>query len=123
MVDVTFHFGIGLLTGMIATSRPVLAAWRTRRPLAPPIGRALRTGYALAAWAVIPNLLRHAGCPNGFVDGWWMNLFLLHPLIRRLGFGGAPLGAAVLGFAFAVQYALVLAAVARCTRMQSLRPS
>jgi hypothetical protein len=45
-----------------------------------------------------------------------MNLFLLHPLIRRLGFGGAPLGAAVLAFAYAAQYALVLAAIAKRAR-------
>lgn len=122
MVNVSFHFGVGLLAGTLAASRPALAAWRSRHPMAAPLGRALLAGYALAAWAVVPSLLRHSGCPDGVVDGWWMNLFLLHPLIRRLGFGGAPLGVAAIGFAFAVQYALVLAAIARCARMRPVRP-
>lgn len=116
MVHVTFHFSVGLLAGTVAGSRPLIEAWRRGRPVAAPLRRALLTGYALAAWAVVPNLLRHAGCPDGLVDGWWMNLFLLHPLIRALGFGGSPLGATVLGLAFAAQYGLVLAAIARVPR-------
>jgi hypothetical protein len=116
MVHVAFHFGLGMLAGTLAAARPVATAWSGRSPVAGPLGRALLAGYALAAWAVVPNLLRHAGCPDAWVDGWWMNLFLLHPLIRRIGFGGAPLGAAVLVFAFAVQYGLVLGAIRRTRR-------
>jgi hypothetical protein len=122
MVNVTFHLAIGMSAGMAAAARPLFRAWRAGQPVARPLGRWLLVAAAGGLVAVVPNLLRHAGCPDRVCDGWWMNLFVCHPAIRRIGFGGAPLGAVALAWVFAAQYALVLAAIIRCGRRAPRAP-
>lgn len=114
MTHVTLHLAAGMAAGMAAMSPAVARAWQRRERLAPSLGCGLAASLALGMLATVPSLLRHAGAPDAFCDGWWMNLFVLYPAIRALlPRGGMPLGALALAGIFAVQYGLLLLAIRR----------
>jgi len=88
-------------------------AWTQGKDVAPTVLRWLAVSWSLGVWAIVPSLLRYAGVPEGFCNGRWMNLFLLHPLINQFGPHGTIIGAVVFVIGFTFQYALILAAIAR----------
>ena len=116
MSDRILHFGIGVLVGTVAYSPFLVRAWRRRELLSPCLLRLGLLSLGLGMWAVVPNLLRAAGLPAAFCTGWPMNLFMFHHLIDKLHPGGALLGELLVMGCFALQYVLVLVALARVRR-------
>jgi hypothetical protein len=113
MAHSTLHAAIGMAAGL-AIGLPVLTdKWKSRQPLAGPMGRWMVTGAACAAWAMVPSLLHFAGAPESVCGNAWMHVFFLHPAIASLhrwtGFAGPILLAALL----AMQYVAMLAAIKR----------
>lgn len=112
MAHSLLHFTLGLWAAMLVLL-PRLPAWERTGPRARAYGRWLAGAYALALWAIIPNLLRRTGLPESFCSGPWMNLFMLHPIVDQLHPGGMLIGEAVFLAAVALQYLLLLRAIAR----------
>jgi hypothetical protein len=123
MAHAALHFSIGLAAGMILQAPALRHAWKRGREQAPAVLRWLLVSWALGTWAIIPSLLRYAGLPDSFCHGWWMNLFLFHPLINDYGPHGTIIGGALLVSALSFQYALIVAAIitTRCASHKSGR--
>ncbi|MEI6788979.1 MAG: hypothetical protein WCL49_10935 [bacterium] len=113
MAHAALHFAIGLAAGMATQAPRLKQAWTKGKNVAPTVLRWLVVSWSLGVWAIVPSLLRYAGVPEGFCNGWWMNLFLLHPLINQFGPHGTIIGAVAFVIGFTFQYALILAAIAR----------
>lgn len=111
MADATLHFAAGLAVGMALQSPGIRRAWSNGPSLAPAMVRGIALSWGLGFWAIIPSLLHHAGFPETFTGGWWMNLFMLHPLINRWGPHATIIGGAALVGCFAFQYAAILGAL------------
>jgi len=79
--------------------------------MAPWFGKRLITAYALGLFAIIPGILRFVGMPEHMCNGWWMNVFIFYPVINKLKPGGMLVGEALVILCFALQYALLLAAL------------
>ena len=116
MAHAALHFAVGLAAGMAIESPRLKAAWTQGRSLAQPVWRWLWTSWLLGAWAIIPSLARFAGFPESFCRGWWMNLFLFHPLINHWGPHGTIIGAFAFVACFVFQYAVTLAAIWKQSR-------
>lgn len=111
MAHAALHFAVGLAAGMAVQAPALRRAWDQGRELAPAVMRWLLVSWGLGFWAIIPSLLRYAGVPAGFCNGWWMNLFLFHPLINHFGPHGTIIGAALFVAGFSFQYAVLVAAI------------
>lgn len=111
MTDSTLHFALGMLTGMILFIHPVIRNKIAGRKLAPAFKTWLIMSYCLAVFAIIPNILRRIGVPDTICNGWWMNVFLLHPLINGLKNGGMVIGRIGIITCFTIQYILLLTAI------------
>lgn len=109
--DSTVHFALGMLTGMILFIHPVIRDKIAGRKLAPAFKTWLIMSYGIAVFAIIPNILRRIGVPDTICNGWWMNIFLLHPLINRLKHGGMLIGRIGIIACFTIQYILLLTAI------------
>ena len=116
MAHSALHFSLGMAVGTAAAWRPMLRARRTGSRLSPVYGRWLLLCYGLGVYAIIPSLLRRLGVPESVCSAWWMNVFLLHPLLTRLKPGGDILGPAVLLLCIAAQYAWLFLGVLLCRR-------
>ena len=104
----TFHFFLGAAAGMGLLLPCIWSAARDQRPLSGPLLRWLLVAYGLGLWAVVPNVLGHLGVPQEICDGWWMNAFLLHPLIDRVQDGGKLLGEVGMTMIFCTQYLVLV---------------
>lgn len=113
MIHVTVHFALGMAVGMVLSAPRLARAWRGGCPVARHAARMLAWAYGIGLFAVVPNVLLNLGLPPAVCSGWWMNLFMLHPLIDQLGHGAAVTGQAACGLLFAAQYALLVLAVHR----------
>ena len=113
MAHSTMHFAIGLAVGTAALLPSVVKAARRGDKLAPPFARWIGIALALAMFAVVPNLLRSSGVPDAICSGWWMNVFLFHPLADRLKQGGMLIGELGIALILTFQYVLLLAALRR----------
>ena len=111
MAHAALHFAAGMAVGMILQAPPLRRAWSHGAALAPAVLRWLGISWGLGAWAIIPSLLRHAGLSETFCGGWWMNLFLLHPLVNRWGPHATIIGAVALIAGFVFQYTTILTAI------------
>lgn len=120
MAHSILHFSAGLAVGTIGLF-PVLAAKlkRYHGTKAVILARWLLLAYALGAWAVIPGIIPHLGLSGAFWSGWWMNIFVFHPLIDRLKSGGMLEGTLLFLSCAAFQY-LVLLIVLRRSRMENI---
>jgi len=110
------HFAVGMAVGSAVAARPLARAWFSGGAIAGRLAQWLALSYALGLYAVVPALLRRAGVPAWVCEGWWMNVFLLHPLITALMAGGSVVGPTVLGMSIASQYTVLLVALRRCCR-------
>jgi len=118
MAHSALHFSLGMVIGSAATLPRVAKAWIANRTLAGDLRRWLLVSYALGLYAIVPSLLGWCGLPAAFCRGWWMNVFLLHPLLTRLKAGGMiPAGCAIC-FCFVVPYCLLLAALRRAAHRE-----
>lgn len=114
MANITLHFALGILLGAGILLPRVMRALSQQRGVSAATGAWLAAAYALGVYAIVPHLLARAGVPDAFCRGWWMNIFLLHPLIGRLRpDGGALSGQTLLVLVLAVQYTTLLIALAQ----------
>ena len=113
MAHTALHFSLGVTIASTLMLPAVARAWRSGAPVARSIARWLVAAYALGIYAVIPSLLGWVGLPAACCRGWWMNAFLLHPLLNRLVTGGMIAAGAAIIVCVAVPYGVLLAAVWR----------
>jgi hypothetical protein len=117
MAHVTLHFSLGMAVATACMAPALRTAWENRTPLAGLFRKWFTFCYLLGIYAVVPSLLRRMGLPNELCDGWWMNLFLFYPLVKKvLSFGGMPLGGAVMFTFFTLQYGITVIAIIRQKR-------
>lgn len=120
---VYLHFSLGLLLGAFISFKGVLRSWSLRQPLAKPIGWWILCTYCGGFFAIIPSVCRLAHLPEAFCRGWWMNLFVLHPLVDQLMAGrGLLVGELLIVGIFGMQYMVIILtiiAVKRKKRSQS----
>lgn len=113
MAHSALHFSLGMAIGAAATLRPILRSWRGDEKLAPLLRKSFVLSCGLGVFAIIPSLFRSVGLPAAFCEGWWMNLFLLHPVVDRIKTGDTIMGTAGVIFCFTFHYLLLLAALRR----------
>ena len=113
MAHFCFHFACGLSVGMLLWSPPIVRALRAGEGIARHLGRWIVFSYALAIAAIIPTLLAAIGVPEAFCRGWWMNIFLLHPLLDHWLTGEKLTGELLIVGWVAIQYASLVAASTR----------
>lgn len=122
MAHSVLHFSIGLAVGTAAALPPLVRAWRRQQNLAPFFARWLATAYGLGFLAIVPGLLRRLGLPGVCCDGWWMNVFLFHPLLNAMvPREDMPLAVGALAACFTLHYGLVLLALRRRQRSNRRR--
>lgn len=116
MMHSSLHFALGMVLGSAWHTGALLKAWRKAQPVSSILLRQLITAYALGLFAIVPNLLRRLGAADSICESVPMNLFLLSPALNSLIKGGAYTGPLVLALMIGLQYALLLAAIARAGR-------
>lgn len=115
MAHTTLHFSLGMAVGMGFGLPGLLRAWRLRSPLSATYAHRFALAVGLGILAIAPALLRRLGLPD---DRWWANIFFAYEFLNRVKPGGQTLGPLVLAFLFAMQYAILLAALLRARRMR-----
>lgn len=116
MAHVNFHIAEGLGLGATLGAVPLVRAWLADRPLSTPILRLALLSFALAAWAIVPQVLTTLGAPASVHTSSWANLFLGHAIIdRRLG-GGLLIGEVLIATWLVCLYLLILLALRRARR-------
>ena len=131
MAHTALHFVVGLGLGTALAAPALGRAFQNvaarhpgvRTPLSPPLARLLAGSWGLGLFAIVPNILRALALPEWFCTGWWMNLFLLHPLIDRWVSGGIVIGGFLLVAALSSQYGLLLLAIHLTRRWISAPPA
>ena len=108
------HFAFGLVAGTLIAVRPLGKRWVERRALYPGFAWWFCLSYGLGLWAVLPSLARNAGLPEIWLRGWWMNIFLLHPLVDRLRPGGMLIGQMLICGIVTLQYGGLTLTVLAC---------
>jgi hypothetical protein len=116
MAHAALHFAIGSTLGLALAAPQLRQAWQTGKRLGPATLRCLGLSWGIGILAVVPSLLRYAGVPESSCAGWWMNVFVLHPLLNRLLPPCTLVGTAAFAGTFVAQYALILAAMVRVRR-------
>jgi len=113
MAHSAMHFVIGLAAGTAVLLPSVVKAARRNDRLAPAFAKWIAISWALGLLAIVPSLLRGLGVPAAVCSGWWMNLFLFHPLADRLKPGGMLVGELGVALLLTLQYVLLLLALQR----------
>lgn len=111
MAHSILHFAVGVGVGT-ALYLPRMVRATVEGPVAGIAARWIATAYAAGGLAVLPSILRHAGVPEPFVTGWWMNVFVGFPWLERTVVGGMLMGETLLLLCGAVQYGLLVLAIA-----------
>lgn len=102
-----------MAAGTVALLPGFVARWKRGAKLAGFMAKWIMTAYLLGFIAVIPGILGNIGLPDSFTRGWWMNGFVLHPIINRLVSGGLLLGEVIVAICSGMLYILTLAAIVR----------
>jgi len=121
MAHSTLHFSLGWMAGTAFAAPALLRAWISGRRLSPHFRRWFLASYLSGIYAVTPGILRRIGVPDGICDGWWMNVFVLYPLVNAWKSGAVTMGPLVLGACLGIQYVALVAAVRRALR--GIRPA
>ena len=116
MAHVNFHIAEGLGLGAALGMVPLVRAWLADRPLSPPILRLAVLSFALAAWAIVPQILTTLGAPASVHTSRWANLFLGHAVIDRRLDGGLLIGELLIASWLVGLYLLILLALHRARR-------
>jgi hypothetical protein len=114
MAQSTLHFGFGMLCATAFSIKPVLSAWLQKNSMAGVIAKWCLTSYGLGLFAVFPAIFRRFTAMEPTHPLW--NLFLGYPLISKLPLPSILLGELVIGSMFAIQYAIILMAIYRCSQ-------
>ncbi len=117
MADRMFHFAVGMALGLALGLPTVVLAWRRRPRLGMLIARLVVLTYAFGLFAVVPGILRYLGVPSRICDGWWMNLFVFHPLVDQTKSGGLLSGVGAVCGLSAFLYGLILLSIVRARRV------
>jgi len=120
MAHASFHFAAGLAVGMALQTPSLRQAWDRGREIAPSVLRWMAWSWAFGVWAIIPSLLRYAGCPESLCNGWWMNVFLLHPVVNRWGPHATIIGGVAFVLCFSFQYTVILAGIRRIRKLKRI---
>ncbi|MEI7879460.1 MAG: hypothetical protein WCI95_01175 [bacterium] len=111
MAHAALHFAAGMTAGMVLLAPRLRSAWQQRTHIYDAVKWWILASWGLGFTAIVPSLLRYAGLPESFCSGWWMNLFLLHPLLNRFLPQNLILASFVFGGLIALQYGVILAAI------------
>ncbi len=111
MAHSAMHFGIGLAVGA-ASGLPFLKA-ALKEEVSRNSATWLAISYVLGAIAVLPSFLGLIGVPESITSSWYMNVFLLHPIIDRLKSGGKLIGETLVVSCFLFQYFIMLVLLRR----------
>jgi hypothetical protein len=113
MAHAALHFAVGMTAGMVLLAPRLKMAWHTRRQVYAAVKWWILAAWGLGFAAIVPSLLKYGGLPESFCSGWWMNVFLLHPLLNRLLPQNLILASFIFGSLIALQYLFILAAILR----------
>lgn len=113
MAHSTLHFTMGWMVGSALSAPAVRHAWKTGSTLSPAFRRWFALSYLVGIYAVVPGVLRRLGVADAICDGWWMNVFVLYPLVNGWKSGAVTMGPLVLGACLGAQYIILVAAVWR----------
>jgi hypothetical protein len=114
---VYFHFALGLLLGGFISFKKVLETCYHRRPLSPALAWWIGSTYCGGLFAIVPSVCRMAQLPEAFCRGWWMNIFVLHPLVDQWMAGrGLLIGELLIIAIFGSQYMVILLAIIAARR-------
>ena len=113
MAHVNFHIAEGLGLGAALGIIPLARAWLADRPLSPPILRLALLSFALAAWAIVPQVLTTLGAPASVHTASWANLFLGHAIVDRRIDGGLLIGEVLIAAWLVGLYLLILVSLRR----------
>jgi hypothetical protein len=116
MAHAALHFALGMTVGMAVTAPRLRRAWQAGEAIAPAMLRSLVASWTLGVIAIVPSLLRYAGIPASFCGGWWMNVFMLHPLLNACLPQSTLAGSAAFMGVFIAQYLGLLTAIVRVRR-------
>lgn len=116
MAHVNLHVAEGLVIGGALGAIGVARAWLADRPLSGPILRMALLSFALAVWAIVPQILTTLGSPPAVHRAAWANLFLGHAFLDARTDGGLLIGELVIAAYLVALYALILLAIRRATR-------
>jgi hypothetical protein len=116
VAHVNFHIAEGLGLGAALGAVPLARAWLAGRPLAMPILRVALLSFALAGWAIVPQVLTTLGSYPSVHTAPWANLFLGHAVIDRRVDGGLLVGELIIAAWLVGLYALILLAIVRARR-------
>ncbi len=118
MAHSTLHFSLGMVIGSAAAAPRLMRALAGREKLSDAFRFWFGASYAAGLFAAFPGVLRRFGVPDAVCDGWWMNVFILYPLLNELKPGGMTMGPLVMGALMGCQYIALVAALAWCLRRQ-----
>ena len=113
MAHGTFHLSAGLAVGTLAMLPTVLRHLANRRKIAELFLKWFVLSGYLGMFALVPSFLRRMGVPNDFVSGWWMSIFVLHPLLDTIEREGMLVGQLGIVGCLGLQYVLLLIAIRR----------
>lgn len=119
MAHLNLHVAEGLALGGAIGAVGVARAWLADRPVAGPILRLAVLSFALAAWAIVPQVLTTLGAPASVHHAWWANLFLGHALLDARTGGGLLIGELAIAAWLAGVYLLIVLAIRRATTRPS----
>ena len=118
MAHSAVHFAFGMSIGTILSMPQLIKTWWREQPASRTTAQWLILSWSLGILAILPGLLRRAGLPNTFCDGWWMNICLFYPLINILKSGGFILGLIGITFLFFLQYSTIMVAIIKTRKRQ-----
>lgn len=118
MAHVNFHIAEGLGLGAAIGIVPLARAWLADRPMAMPILRIALLSFALAAWAIVPQVLTTLGAPASVHTSRWANLFLGHAIVDRRLDGGLLIGEVLIAAWLVGLYIWILVAIRRARRQR-----
>ena len=110
MAHSTLHFSLGWILGSLAFFVSSLQIW-LNGCMSDWFKKWFAWSLAFGIFSVIPGVFILFGMPKSFCTGWWMNIFVLHPLLDELKPGGITLGPLLLGACLGGQYMLIVAAL------------
>ena len=116
MADSILHFAAGLAVGTAAFLPALVRRLKAGAATSAFFARWFAVAFGLAVLAIAPGLLVRAGMPEHFLTAWWMNIFVLFPVIESIERGGLIVGTACVLACAGVLYLSLLLAIARQRR-------
>jgi hypothetical protein len=110
MAHSSLHFTLGWLLGSLAFFLSSLKLW-IKGSASEWFKRWYIWSLTAGIFATIPELLMTIGLPVAFGTGWWMNIFLFHPLVDKLKPGAVTLGPLLMATCLGFQYLTLLIAI------------